>query len=437
LKSNSQEAFSLKSLSPDVADILTVAQKKHRASSFVALPDHVVLTTLLQRSRLFTEVDAFIKAMGTSPKALLKDYAAIDLTVATPAQASETRGGATWLVPGQAPPQTTIDLLLVLRNSPDSRLQKLFADWTPERIKIAQQSVKGSSVFLMLLFILKEAAELLLWVLFWVVLIRYFVGDMRLIPSKSMVPLLQVDDRILVERFSVWFGEPKRGDVYVFYPPDSQTTLRDDPLSVIMRLSGVSALLFAQSQDEELSKIDRAFIKRVIAIPGDTVDVIPNVGVKVNGQLLAEPYVNDVARYSCTLQVSQLQEKQGSGLSGPPQFELVPNADTAAILKNISSKDRQSKLRGFMTDVFYCGPITVPPEHYFMMGDNRNASADSRYWGFARKDRLVGRAVFRIWPLFDGRFGSLPDMTGVMMPGKPLSPVKNKPKPLPATSLRP
>jgi len=54
----------------------------------------------------------------------------------------------------------------------------------------------------------------------------------------------------------------------------------------------------------------------------------------------------------------------------------------------------------------YCGPIKVPPGSYYMMGDNRNLSLDSRYWGFAREDRVIGRAVFRIWP--PGRIGFLP-----------------------------
>ena len=53
-----------------------------------------------------------------------------------------------------------------------------------------------------------------------------------------------------------------------------------------------------------------------------------------------------------------------------------------------------------------CGPVKVPEGSYYMMGDNRNLSLDSRYWGFAREDRVIGRAVFRIWP--PQRIGTIP-----------------------------
>ncbi|NBV43246.1 signal peptidase I, partial [bacterium] len=105
--------------------------------------------------------------------------------------------------------------------------------------------------------------------------------------------------------------------------------------------------------------IDVAYIKRLIGLPGDTVEVIPGEGVWVNGKKLDEPYVNEIGA-TCTL--------------------VKPEP--------------------------YCGPIKIPAGQYYMMGDNRNQSLDSRYWGFARDERVIGRAVFRIWPL--NRLGSLP-----------------------------
>ncbi|RMH60013.1 MAG: signal peptidase I [Candidatus Hydrogenedentota bacterium] len=88
---------------------------------------------------------------------------------------------------------------------------------------------------------------------------------------------------------------------------------------------------------------DRAMIKRVIGTPGDVVEVVPRTGVLVNGKLLDEPYVTEPAR-----------------------------------------------------DHF--GPITVPPGHYFMMGDNRNRSLDSRYWGTLPEENIIGHATIRFYP---------------------------------------
>ena len=121
-----------------------------------------------------------------------------------------------------------------------------------------------------------------------------------------------------------------------------------------MRITGFSGLIYKKEDN-----VDVAYIKWLIGQPGDIVDVRPEVGVFVNGQKLNEPYVNEIAA-TCTL----------------------------------------------MRPTPYCGPVRVPPHMYYMMGDNRNLSLDSRYWGFAREDRVIGRAVFRIWPL--NRIGLLP-----------------------------
>jgi signal peptidase I len=133
--------------------------------------------------------------------------------------------------------------------------------------------------------------------------------------------------------------------VLVFYPP--MTELRKDPVSLFLRLTGFSGLIYKKEDN-----IDVAYIKRLIGLPGDTVEVKPGVGVFVNGQKLDEPYVNEIAN-TCT----------------------------------------------FARPEPICEPVKVPPDSYYMMGDNRNLSLDSRYWGFAQEERVIGRAVFRIWPL--------------------------------------
>lgn len=144
--------------------------------------------------------------------------------------------------------------------------------------------------------------------------IRSCVAEARFIPSESMLPTLEIDDRLIIEKISYHFRKPKRGDVVVFSPTD---TLKE------------------QNYKE-------AFIKRVIGIPGDVVRV-ENGDVFVNDQQLAEKYIYE-----------------------PPEYKY--------------------------------SPITVPEGQYFVLGDNRNNSYDSHYWGFVPLENLIGRAAVRFWP---------------------------------------
>lgn len=185
----------------------------------------------------------------------------------------------------------------------------------------------------------KEAIETAVFVIVMVVIIRFFIGEIRWIPSGSMKPTLIEGDRIFVERTSRFYTTPQRGDIMVFYPP--METLKETPLAVFERLTG----FFCK---------DVAYIKRVIGLPGDKISIkSDNNGeyfVYVNGKKLDEDYIMD-------------------------DYDYIP-----------CTKD------------MYCGPFTVPKDNYFMMGDNRGNSQDSRFWGFLPKDRLIGRAVFLFWP---------------------------------------
>lgn len=151
--------------------------------------------------------------------------------------------------------------------------------------------------------------------------IRACVAEARFIPSESMLPTLEIDDRLIVEKISYRFHKPERGDVVVFSPTDT-----------------------LKKQDYK-----EAFIKRVIGIPGDTVEVKQGY-VYVNNDKLTEKYIFDKPNYSY-------------------------------------------------------GPIKVPQEQYLVLGDNRNNSYDSHYWGFVPRKNLIGRASVRFWP--PKRVGSL------------------------------
>ncbi len=138
----------------------------------------------------------------------------------------------------------------------------------------------------------------------------------------------------------------------VFYPPS--TKLSREPLPLLARLTGI------------LCK-DVAYIKRVVGMPGDTVEIIPEENgsayVYINGKRYEEDYIKSVYEYpSC------------------------PDKNTDPLI--------------LMSDqVMKCGPFKLDEDSYFMMGDNRGNSQDSRYWGTLKRDRFVGRAVVVFWPL--------------------------------------
>jgi signal peptidase I len=156
----------------------------------------------------------------------------------------------------------------------------------------------------------KETLETILWALVLALILRTFVVQAFWIPSGSMIPTLLPGDRVLVAKFWYSFTEPKRGQIIVFeYPVDPK----------------------------------RDFVKRVIGLPGDVVDIRDGV-VYIDGNPLSEPYV---------------------------QYH--------------DSYDMES--------------TRVPEDEYFVMGDNRPNSQDSRFWGFVPEENIKGPAFFRYWPL--------------------------------------
>ena len=201
----------------------------------------------------------------------------------------------------------------------------------------------------------KEIIELIVVTLFLLIIIRQGFIEARYIPSESMVPTLKVNDRLIVEKVTknlrvLGFNFPiKRGDILVFYPPPDGNRGKDlhyDPLSIFARWTGLPFL----PQDD-------AYIKRVIGLPGDVIEIHKGDGVLINGKLLIEPYENEVPNYTCIN------------------------------LADIDVYRREGKT----------GKIIVPKGHLFMMGDNRNRSQDSHVWGFLDTRRIVGRAAVIVW----------------------------------------
>ena len=200
---------------------------------------------------------------------------------------------------------------------------------------------------------------------------RSFLFEPFKIPSGSMIPTLLVGDLILVNKFTYGLrlpvlntkitegNKPQRGDVMVFrYPP----------------------------------KPSLDYIKRVVGVPGDTVAYL-NKRLTINGKpietnALPEFFDADAMRYFKQYEES-LGEKKHRLLNDDDRPAFVPGAD------NFAGRDGCS----YTVEGVTC---KVPDGHYFMMGDNRDNSLDSRYWGFVPEKNIVGRAFF-VWM----NFGSL------------------------------
>ncbi len=330
------------------------------------LQDHELLCGLLMANRPFSYIDGLFKELGINPgklQAFIKNKrellgfnangnvhtnVLVDLQKALPAE--NDKFGAT-------------ELLTALCKSPDPIVNAAFNEFelTPARVSNAHQSLQkpqfiglAKKHFNNALFLGRELLEVAFVVVISLIVIKEGFGELRLIPSESMVPTLQIGDRLVIEKVSRWpvagiERDYRPGDVLVFYPPEPDAVIYKDPLSWFMRSTGFSSLFHNTAADP----VDKAFIKRLVATEGQTIWVVPGDGVYIDGEKSDEPYINEIA----------------------------------------------------LTCGDFCFPRTVPEGHYFMMGDNRNHSKDSRYFGFQPKDRVVGRAVFRILPI--NRIGTL------------------------------
>lgn len=153
---------------------------------------------------------------------------------------------------------------------------------------------------------------------------RQFVAEARVVPTGSMEPTVQINDRLVIEKISYRFHAPERGDIIVFQAPEK-------------------ALVMSGSVNKD------AYLKRVIGLPGETVEVADGK-VLINGKALAEDYIK-----------------------APPNYVWGPNV--------------------------------VPEDQYLVLGDNRNGSLDGHVWGFLPKETIIGKAAGRFWP--PSRFGGL------------------------------
>lgn len=193
--------------------------------------------------------------------------------------------------------------------------------------------------------IIREYAEALVIAIVLALTIRVFVVQAFKIPSGSMIPTLLIGDHILVSKLAYGFQLPKDCEFQVSFPP--VTCFSSNIVMNFHPPQRGDIIVFRYPEDE-----NKDFIKRVIGIPGDTIQ-IQNKKVTVNGRLLKDE-------------------------------AFTQRIDPGIIDGRINPRDNLA-------------PLTVPPDSYFVMGDNRDQSLDSRFWGFVRMDKIKGRAFLVYW----------------------------------------
>ena len=193
--------------------------------------------------------------------------------------------------------------------------------------------------------IIREYAEAIVIAIILAFFIRVFVVQAFKIPSGSMIPTLLIGDHILVSKMAYGFQWPTDCKFHVSFPP--VTCYSSSILWEFGTPQRGDIIVFRYPEDEE-----KDFIKRIIGLPGDTI-YAKNKVVYINGKPLRDE-------------------------------SYTQRIDPGIIDGRINPRDN-------------FGPITVPQESYFVMGDNRDQSLDSRFWGFVKMDKIKGRAFMSYW----------------------------------------
>ena len=217
------------------------------------------------------------------------------------------------------------------------------ADGTPSRS--AARRVGG---------FLAELPVLLLVAFVLALLLRSFLVQAFFIPSESMVPTLEIGDRVLVNRLAYRIGEPERGEIVVFSDEAGAQRNNANPLAGGLRSLAAGLGLAPPSEQD--------YIKRVIGLPGETIEITDGV-VYIDGEPLDE---------APTDEGGYLSSRDGS----------------------------------------FMPARRIPDDEYFVMGDNRPRSSDSRsLLGTIKRDQMIGRAFVLVWPFERARLLQPPDIS--------------------------
>jgi signal peptidase I len=254
-----------------------------------------------------------------------------------------------------------------------------------------------------------------------VFVMRNFVFGVYHVPTSSAENTFLVGDRLWGNKVTYFFNKPKAGEMVMFENP----TFKYDKSSVIQRVwqkyfAFSVPILGLKAGPENMAK-------RVIAVPGDVIEGKIEMGKAViykNGKKLVEPYVNTYPLIALKKEIGFFESDKIGPIKIPDflrkrkkivlysydpkkDFENQPfyyidyknvlyDRDTG-YMKTYKAGVPATNKKGKMVDVF--GPVIVPEGFYWVMGDNRRNSVDSREWGFLKRSQISGKASFVIWSL--------------------------------------
>ncbi|MCD4817123.1 MAG: signal peptidase I [Candidatus Cloacimonetes bacterium] len=214
----------------------------------------------------------------------------------------------------------------------------------------------------------QEWTEALLWCFVVAFLIKNFTfGSMYKIPSSSMENTLLIGDFLVGNKITYFFSDPKREDIVIFNYPDDPS--RPQPEEDFMKILG--PLFWNKTKLSLKWHQKKNVVKRVIGMPGDTIE-LKNKKAYVNGELFQKGYEKYVDPYGKTMQNKLRWDKRAKvndSYFGEYDGQIVGSRDNF-------------------------GPVVVPEGHYFVMGDNRDVSQDSRFWGFLPRKDITGKPFF-------------------------------------------
>jgi len=266
----------------------------------------------------------------------------------------------------------------------------------------------------------KEIVITLIYAIVAATIIRVFVFETMLVPTPSMVPTINVGDRLFVEKITYSAREPEVGEIVVFYTP-----FPDERAQQMLRAFDKFMDLFTPRQFKGSVK----YVKRLVAKEGDVItlkEVDGNWKLFVNGRIpehlknvnytkegifrypklweyLAEAskYKNDKNQYRNYL--FELASKEGTELANIVfsilgGLEPVPYGIDYTVFVDRYLKPYGIKFSDYVWEENGQVYVKIPHGFYFFMGDNSSQSLDSRYFGFVPKDCVVGRPILRVWP---------------------------------------
>ena len=205
--------------------------------------------------------------------------------------------------------------------------------------------------------ILREWLEALIFAGIAAIIIRTFIIQTFKIPSGSMESTFLTGDFLIANKFIFHFREPKRFEPIIFkYPLDSYHPEPKERYSAIIR-----PIYWDKKNFFFKYYTRRDFIKRIIGLPGDTLQIIDK-NIYINGKYIKEDYTQHI------------------------DFRVIPKERGNLYINS-----------GFMGSRDNFGPVVIPEGKYFVMGDNRDNSSDSRYWGFLDRKLIKGVPMILYW----------------------------------------